>query len=310
MIEPDAQSSGASGLNCFILPHFSCRFTTQAARRAAEETCRQALAQVNSGLEQIGAALGRLAEASARPQRIEVSRTEVATAGADIAAARAALQQAELNLSYTKIHAPESGHVTRKNVDEGQLLQPGQVVMAIVYGEVWVVANFKETQLREMHVGQPVEIKVDACPDRHFKGHVDSFQYGTGARFSLLPPENATGNFVKVVQRVPVKIVFDEQPDLQHPLVPGMSVEPEVNVGARPTPPNRGQPKGASPNPQTSASPGSPPTPSARPVEHPLKLPARRFITTNYSSPAALSKASRCHSTCAARRAIRRCTSA
>ena len=102
--------------------------------------------------------------------------------------------------------------------------------MAVVPDEMWIVANFKETQLDNIQPGQPVDIKVDAYSGHTFKGHVDSIQTGTGARFSLLPPENATGNYVKVVQRVPVKIVFDEQPDPQHPIGPGMSVEPEVKV--------------------------------------------------------------------------------
>ena len=118
--------------------------------------------------------------------------------------------------------------MTRKAIEEGVLVQVGQPLMAVVPGEVWVTANFKESQLGQLKTGQPVEIKVDAYPDKVFKAHVDSIQAGTGARFSLLPPENAAGNYVKVVQRVPVKIVFDEQPDPQHALAPGMSVEPEV----------------------------------------------------------------------------------
>ena len=120
--------------------------------------------------------------------------------------------------------------MTRKAIEEGVLVQVGQPLMAVVPGEVWVTANFKESQLGQLKNGQPVEIRVDAYPDKVFKAHVDSIQAGTGARFSLLPPENAAGNYVKVVQRVPVKIVFDEQPDPQHTLAPGMSVEPEVLV--------------------------------------------------------------------------------
>jgi membrane fusion protein (multidrug efflux system) len=109
-------------------------------------------------------------------------------------------------------------------------VQVGQMLMAVVPNDVWVIANFKETQLKDIRPGQPVDIKVDAYPGRTFRGHVDSIQSGTGARFSLLPPENATGNFVKVVQRVPVKIVFDEAPDPQYQLGPGMSVVPRVHV--------------------------------------------------------------------------------
>ncbi len=152
------------------------------------------------------------------------------TAGAQIAQLEAAVHQAELNVSYTKIYAPEAGRITRKSVEPGAYVQVGQALFSIVPERVWVVANFKETQLTRVRPGQPVEIKVDAYPGERFKGHVDSIQSGAGARFSLLPPENATGNYVKVVQRVPVKILFDQIPDAGHPLGPGMSVEPSVRV--------------------------------------------------------------------------------
>jgi membrane fusion protein (multidrug efflux system) len=143
---------------------------------------------------------------------------------------RAAVTQAELELSYTKIYAPTTGRVTRKAVDEGALVQVGQPLMMIVPGDVWVTANFKENQIGNISPGQPVEIKVDAYPGKVFKAHVDSIQAGTGARFSLIPQENATGNYVKVVQRIPVKIVFDEPPDPNRMLAPGMSVTPAVKV--------------------------------------------------------------------------------
>jgi membrane fusion protein (multidrug efflux system) len=120
--------------------------------------------------------------------------------------------------------------VTRRTVEEGNYVQPGQAMFALVPQDMWVVANFKETQLDRMRAGQPVEVKVDAYPGLKLAGHVDSVQRGTGARFSLLPPENATGNYVKVVQRVPVKIVFDRAPGDEYPIGPGMSVEPEVSV--------------------------------------------------------------------------------
>ena len=120
------------------------------------------------------------------------------------------IRRAELNLSYTKIIAPITGRVTHRTVELGDYLQPGQALFALVDPNVWVTANFKETQLTHMHVGQPVEVRVDAFPGRLLPAHVDSFQRGTGARFTLLPAENATGNYVKVVQRVPVKIVFDQ----------------------------------------------------------------------------------------------------
>jgi membrane fusion protein (multidrug efflux system) len=133
-------------------------------------------------------------------------------------------------LSYVKLSAPEDGRITSKAVESGAYVQVGQNLLALVTPKVWVTANFKETQLREMRPGQPVLIAVDAYPDRELRGHVDSIQAGSGARFSLLPPENATGNYVKVVQRVPVKIVFDEQPDVQRILGPGMSAMPDVKV--------------------------------------------------------------------------------
>lgn len=137
----------------------------------------------------------------------------------------------DLNLSYTKIVAPADGLITRKAVEPGDYVQIGQRLMAIVPGNIWVVANFKETQLAKIRTNQPVEIVVDSIDGRTFHGHVQSIQAGSGAAFSLLPPENAVGNFVKVVQRVPVKIVFDNPIEAGHVLGPGMSVEPSVQVG-------------------------------------------------------------------------------
>jgi membrane fusion protein (multidrug efflux system) len=150
----------------------------------------------------------------------------------NVQADEAAVKQAELNLAYTKIKAPIDSYVTNKKVAIGDYLQVGQTLMALVPPRVWVTANFKETQLRNMRPGQPALVSVDAYPGLRLRGHVDSIQAGSGAAFSLLPPENATGNYVKVVQRVPVKIVFDEKPDAQHVLGPGMSVVPEVKVAS------------------------------------------------------------------------------
>ena len=145
--------------------------------------------------------------------------------------AREALAQAELNLSRTLVSAPMAGRVVKRSVDVGKFVQVGQAMLAVVEsGQVWVVANFKETQIKRMRVGQPVKVAVDAYPGYRLKGHVDSFQAGTGSAFSLLPPENATGNFVKIVQRLPVKILLDEAPDPRRPLWPGMSVVPSVDV--------------------------------------------------------------------------------
>jgi membrane fusion protein (multidrug efflux system) len=170
-------------------------------------------------------------QAKAAAAQLDLDRAEVETAEAQVQQAQARLEQAALNLSYTKVLAPKDGRVTRRTIEEGAFVQTGQDLLAIVPDQLWVVANFKETQLTRMRPGQPVIIRIDAYPDREFKGKVDSLQAGSGARFSLLPPENAVGNFVKVVQRVPVKIVFDEPlNESELDIAPGMSVEPKVRV--------------------------------------------------------------------------------
>jgi membrane fusion protein (multidrug efflux system) len=171
-----------------------------------------------------------VAESQAASARLVASNRQVAVANARVAEARATAEQGKLNLSYTKIYAPQSGRVVNKSVEEGEYIKVGQALMAIVPQDVWVVANFKETQLKYMQPGQEVKIRIDAYPQKAFRGHVDSIQSGTGAAFSLLPPENATGNYVKVVQRVPVKIVFDSDPNETKMLSPGMSVRPEVKI--------------------------------------------------------------------------------
>jgi len=145
--------------------------------------------------------------------------------------AQTSVQSAQLDLSYTKLYAPADGRVTRKAVEPGDYVQIGQTLLSIVPTDVWVVANFKESQLKHMKPGQPARITIDAL-GRTFAGHVDSVQAGSGARFSLLPPENATGNYVKVVQRVPVKIVFDEALPAGQTVGPGLSVVPEVRVAS------------------------------------------------------------------------------
>jgi membrane fusion protein (multidrug efflux system) len=150
----------------------------------------------------------------------------------DVSAAQ--LDQAKLNLEYTRITAPVDGRITRKNVEPGDYIQTGETLFSIVPHDIYIIANFKETQLTHMLPGQPATIRIDAFPGKVFKGHVDSLQSGTGAYFSLLPPENATGNYVKVVQRVPVKILFDEPPQVQAAFAPGLSVVPEVNISVKP----------------------------------------------------------------------------
>ncbi len=159
-----------------------------------------------------------------------LDQASIQTAAAEVQRSEAAVRLAELNLSYTQIKAPEAGYITHRTVEPGAYVQPGQALLAVVPRQVWVVANFKETQLAHLRPGQPVTVRVDAYPQIEFSGHVDSIQAGTGPRFSLLPPENASGNYVKVVQRVPVKIVIDNPSRANVVLGPGMSVVPEVKV--------------------------------------------------------------------------------
>jgi membrane fusion protein (multidrug efflux system) len=185
------------------------------------------LAAARSASSNLVAAQKKLAAAEAQ---LEVAASGIDTAAANLESAAAQEEQARLDRGYTEIVAPEAGRVARKSVAAGDYVQVGQNLMALVPLQVWVTANFKETQLDRMRVGQSVEIRIDSYPDEVFHGHIDSFEAGSGAAFSLLPPENATGNFVKVVQRVPVKIVFDDPPDPHFPLGPGMSVEPSVKV--------------------------------------------------------------------------------
>ena len=183
-----------------------------AQARAGEQQARAALATAQTGPEQVAATRARAAAAQARAQQM-----------------KAMLAQAELNLEYSVVKAPTRGIVSKKSINPGQVVQPGQPLLAIVDIEhVWVTANFKETQLRDMRPGQLVDVEVDAYGGRDFHGKVDSIAAATGARFSLLPPENATGNFVKVVQRVPVKIVLEGGQDAERLLRPGMSVVPTV----------------------------------------------------------------------------------
>ncbi|MCM3900864.1 MAG: HlyD family secretion protein [Pyrinomonadaceae bacterium] len=202
----------------------------RSSESAVVDTARQSRTQIIGAQAGVGEALGRLAQANTARQQVAVSQAQHETAGATVEQLRAQVDQAELELSYTKIYASEAGRVTRKSVEEGALVQVGQALLSIVPANVWVTANFKESQIGRMVPGQPVDITVDAYSDKVFKGHVDSIQAGTGAQFSLIPPENATGNYIKVVQRVPVKIVFDDPPDPKHLLAPGMSVVPEVAV--------------------------------------------------------------------------------
>jgi membrane fusion protein (multidrug efflux system) len=194
----------------------------RASASAAEDMVRQA----QSRLVQAGASV-RTAQLA--PQQVAVSKAQYSSADAMVAQKKAELEQAQLNLQYCTIVAPVAG-VVNKNIEVGMNVQPGQQLLSIVpLEDVWVTANFKETQLRHMRPGQPVEISVDAY-GRKYKGKVDSIAGASGSRFSLLPPENATGNYVKVVQRLPVKIVLDPGSNKDHLLRPGMSVTPKVEV--------------------------------------------------------------------------------
>ena len=184
-------------------------------------------ANARSTAANLDAAQKKLASVEAQ---LKAAASQIDTAKANLKSAEAQEEQARLNLAYTKVMASEAGRIAHKNVATGDYVQVGQNLMALVPLKVWVTANFKETQLDHMRVGQPVEIRIDAYPDKVFHGHVDSFEAGSGAAFDLLPPQNATGNYVKVVQRVPVKIVFDDPPDPHFPLGPGMSAVPSVKV--------------------------------------------------------------------------------
>ena len=164
------------------------------------------------------------------PQNIAIAQTRVTQLEAQLQAAHAQRDQAQLNLDYTELRAPLDGFVTKRNVEVGSFVQAGQTLLNMVGTEVWITANFKEDQLRHMRTRQPVDIKVDAYPDLEISGHVDSWQLGSGSRFSAFPAENATGNFVKIVQRVPVKIVIDRGLDSRNPLPLGLSVIPRVNT--------------------------------------------------------------------------------
>ena len=192
----------------------------RASAKGTQETLNSDLKKVVSDQAQVNEAKAQVGAITALVQSQQ----------AKIDQSTASLDTATLNQSYSKVYAPEDGRVTRKSVAAGDYVQAGQSMFALVPDDVWITANFKENQIGLMRPGQPVEIDVDALPGHKFDGRVDSIQAGSGAAFSLLPPENATGNYVKVVQRVPVKLVFNQQPDAGLPLGPGESVVPTVKV--------------------------------------------------------------------------------
>jgi membrane fusion protein, multidrug efflux system len=210
------------------------------AQRAAADSARSQVAEAEAGIRvsesklvqsQAGEqqAHAELQTAQTGPSQIQATQARASAADARVQTARANLAQAELNLQYAVVKAPVRGVVSKKGINVGQVVQAGQPLLAIVQlDDVWVTANYKETQLKDVRPGQRASVEVDALGGHEFKGKVDSIAGATGARFSLLPPENATGNFVKVVQRVPVKIVLDAGQDPEHLLRPGMSVNATV----------------------------------------------------------------------------------
>ncbi len=205
--------------------HFDAVSTAADSARASRQAAE---AGVHGAEQAVEAARARLAQAGTSRQQVEIVSARAASAAAKVEMAKAALEQAKLNLSYTEVKALVSGVVSRKTVEVGQVVQPGQPLLAIVpLDEVWVTANFKESQLKSIRPGQPVEVSVDAYR-RTYRGRVDSIAAATGSRFSLLPPENAAGNYVKVVQRISVKIALEPGQDPAHLLRPGLSVVPTV----------------------------------------------------------------------------------
>jgi len=222
-----------------------------AAATAANATVDARKASLLAAQEQVRVAQSRVDQANAAlrnaqitPKQVEATRAKAQAAAAQALRSKAALDQAQLNLGYTTIVAPVDGIVGKRGVQVGQNVSPGQDLMAIVpLRDIWVTANFKETQLAHMQPGQPVKVKVDTYGGRKWNAHVTSIGGATGAKYSLLPPENATGNYVKVVQRIPVRIDFDnnDRPDFNHDglLRPGMSVVPDVKVSVRPKAKNK-----------------------------------------------------------------------
>ncbi|WP_313375543.1 HlyD family secretion protein [Pantoea sp. CTOTU50773] len=199
-------------------------------RATSQRNIDTAAAQLRSAEAQLQSAKAQVEVASQVQLQIRQQETNVEARQQQVEQAQAQLNTAELNLSYTQVRAPYDGFVTKRNVQVGTLVQAGTALFSLVSPDIWINANFKESQLARMNPGDKVDISIDAWPDMKLEGHVDSVQMGSGSRFSTFPAENATGNYVKIVQRVPVKIVIDKGLDLNHPLPLGMSVEPKVTV--------------------------------------------------------------------------------
>jgi len=199
-------------------------------RATTQQNIDSANAQLRSAQAGLASAKAQLEVADQVQLQIRQQETNVEARARQVDQAKAQLETAELNLSYTEVRAPFDGFVTKRNVQTGTLVQAGTALFSLVSADVWVTANFKESQLERMKPGNKVSVSVDAWPDMELEGHIDSIQQGSGAKFSAFPAENATGNFVKIVQRVPVKIVIDKGLDANHPLPLGLSVEPKVTV--------------------------------------------------------------------------------
>jgi membrane fusion protein (multidrug efflux system) len=199
-------------------------------RATTQTNIDQATAQMKSAAAAVKNAKAQVDIASLVQQNIQAAEATVKQRQAQVDLYKANLAQAEINLSYTEIRAPQDGRITKRNVEKGTYLQPGQQVLYVVTPEIWVTANFKENQLTDIRPGQKVTIDVDSFPDMELHGHIDSIQEGSGARFSAFPAENATGNFVKIVRRVPVKIIIDSGLGDRRSLPLGISVEPTVDT--------------------------------------------------------------------------------
>jgi membrane fusion protein (multidrug efflux system) len=214
----------------------AARNSAQAALGQTQARLAQAQANVKSSVSKLTQSKGVAQAAQAQTLQLDVVKSQYEGSLASVKMAEDQVRQAKLNLSYTRILAPVSGRVGKKTVEVGQRVQPGEQLMAVVSSDIWVVANYKETQLSRMRPGQSVEVEVDAFPSRHFEGVVNSFSPASGAQFALLPPENATGNFTKIVQRIPVKILLkaDSLKGYEDLLVPGMSTVVSVKVSETP----------------------------------------------------------------------------
>jgi len=199
-------------------------------RATTQQNIDTSNAQVRSAAADLENAKAQVQVAAQVQLNIRQAETNVEARQQQVEQAKAQLETATLNLSYAQVRAPFDGYVTKRNVQLGTLVQAGTSLFSVVSKDIWIAANYKESQLERMRPGNKVEITVDAFPDIKLHGHVDSIQQGTGSRFSAFPAENATGNYVKIVQRVPVKIVIDSGLDENHPLPLGLSVEPTVTV--------------------------------------------------------------------------------